>query len=103
MVILIPRLFNASPQGKRLSITVKQTSLSQKPGSVIQRAFGKRVLVKVDNIRRIILYHVIQVLYTNIDLTLVNSLHGLLNCEIGGLDCHVIATKYRKCVHCIHM
>jgi len=27
------------------------------------------------------------VLYTNIDQTLVNSLHGLFNCEIGGLDC----------------
>jgi len=24
------------------------------------------------------------VLYTNIDQTLVNSIHGLLNCEIGG-------------------
>jgi len=72
--------------------------------------------------------------YTNIDLTLVNSLHslpdthefitrptrhswihytayqsllsslhGLLNCEIGGLDRHVITTEYRTCVHCIHM
>jgi len=37
--------------------------------------------------------HVIQanlyttkLLYTNIDQTLVNSLHRLLNCEIGGLD-----------------
>jgi len=28
--------------------------------------------------------------YTHIDQTLVNSLHRLLNCEIGGLDCHVI-------------
>jgi len=28
------------------------------------------------------------VLCTNIDNTLVNSLHGLLNGEIGGLDCH---------------
>ena len=37
-------------------------------------------------------------LYTNIDQTLVNSLHKLLNCEIGGLDCHVIT-----CIHCIHM
>ena len=26
------------------------------------------------------------VLYTNIDQTLVNSLQGLMNCEIGGLD-----------------
>jgi len=32
----------------------------------------------------------IMVEYTNIDQTLVNSLHGLVNCEIGGLDCHVI-------------
>jgi len=29
-------------------------------------------------------------LYTNIDQTLVNSLHKLFNCEIGGLDCGVI-------------
>jgi len=28
-------------------------------------------------------------MYTHIDQTLVNSLHGLLNFEIGGLDCHV--------------
>ena len=33
-------------------------------------------------------------LYTNIDQTLVYSLHRLLNCEIGGLDCPVIATEY---------
>ena len=26
-------------------------------------------------------------LYTNIDQTLVHSLHGLWNCEIGGLYC----------------
>jgi len=32
------------------------------------------------------------VLYTNIGQTLVNSLHGLLNCKIGGLDCRVIKT-----------
>jgi len=30
------------------------------------------------------------VLCTHIDQTLVNSLHGLLNCEMGGLDSHVI-------------
>jgi len=30
------------------------------------------------------------ILYTNIDQKRVNSLHGLLNCEIGGLDCRVI-------------
>jgi len=38
-------------------------------------------------------------LYTNI----VNSLHRLLNCEIGGLDCQVITAEYRTRVHCIHM
>ena len=43
------------------------------------------------------------VVYTNIDKTLVNSLHGLLNCEIGGLDCHVITTEYRTRFHGIHM
>jgi len=42
-------------------------------------------------------------LYTNIVQTLKNSLHRLLNCEIGGLDCSVITTEYRTCVHCIHM
>ena len=26
----------------------------------------------------------------------------ILNCEIGGLDCHVITTEYRTRVHCIH-
>ena len=44
-----------------------------------------------------------QLLYTNIDQTLVNVLHGLLNCEIGGLDCPVITTEYRARVNCIHM
>ena len=34
-------------------------------------------------------------LYTYIDPTLVNSLHWLLNCKIGWLDCHVITTEYR--------
>ena len=43
------------------------------------------------------------VLYTNIDQARVNSLHELLNCEIGGLDCRVITTKYKTLVHCIHM
>jgi len=33
------------------------------------------------------------IIYTNIDQTLVNSLHGLLNCEKGGLGCHVITTE----------
>ena len=26
-----------------------------------------------------------------------------MNCEIGGLDCHVITTEYITCVRCIHM
>jgi len=43
------------------------------------------------------------VVYTNIDQTLVNSFHGLCNCEIGELDCHVITTEYRTRGHCIHM
>jgi len=30
----------------------------------------------------------------NIDQTLVNSLHGLLNFEISGLECHVITPEY---------
>jgi len=37
----------------------------------------------------------VQELYTNIDETSVNSLHGRLNCEIGGLDCRVI-TSYNR-------
>jgi len=41
------------------------------------------------------------ILYTNIDKTLVNSLHRLLNCEIGGLDCHVITKQYRTRVYCV--
>ena len=40
------------------------------------------------------------VLYTYIDQNLVNSLHELLNCEIGALDCRVITTEYRTRVHC---
>jgi len=31
--------------------------------------------------------------YTNVDQTLVNSIHRLLNCETGGLDCYVIKTE----------
>ena len=34
-----------------------------------------------------------RLLYTNIDQILVNSLHGLLNCEIVGLGCRVITTR----------
>ena len=45
----------------------------------------------------------VELLYTNVDQKLVNSLHGLLTCEIGGLDCRVITTEYRTRVHCIHM
>jgi len=37
-------------------------------------------------------------LYTNIEQTL-NSLHGLFNGEIGGLDCHAVTTENRKRVH----
>jgi len=43
------------------------------------------------------------ILYANIDQTLMNSLHGLLNCEIGELDCHVMTTEYRTRVHYKHM
>jgi len=35
------------------------------------------------------------VLHGNIDQTLVNSFHDLLNFEIGGLDCLVMTTEYR--------
>jgi len=34
---------------------------------------------------------------------LVNSLHRLLNCEIGGLDSYVSTTEYKTRVQCIHM
>ena len=50
------------------------------------------------------LFDSIYVLHGKIDRTLVNSLHTLLNCEIGGLEGHVITTiEYRTRVHCIHM
>ena len=39
------------------------------------------------------------VLFTNIGKTLMSSLHGLLNCKIDGLDCHVSTTEYRTRVH----
>jgi len=38
-------------------------------------------------------------LHGNIEQTLVNSSHGLLNFEIGGLDCRVSTTDYKTCVH----
>jgi len=41
-------------------------------------------------------------LYTNIDQTLVNSLHRLLNCKIGELDCHAITTEYKTRAHCLY-
>ena len=34
--------------------------------------------------------YLVELLYTNVDQKLVNSLHGLLTCEIGGLDCVVL-------------
>ena len=36
-------------------------------------------------------------------LALVTPLHGLLNCETGGLGCLVITTEHRTRVYCIHM
>jgi len=42
------------------------------------------------------------VLHPNIDQKLVNSLHRLLNCEIGGLDCHVITKTYTTSVHIVY-
>ena len=39
----------------------------------------------------------------NAVMTLVNSLHRLLNCGISGLDYYVITTEYKTRVHCIHM
>ena len=43
-----------------------------------------------------------EVLYGNIDQTLVNSLQGLLNFDIGRLDGRVIIIEYNTLVHCIH-
>ena len=47
--------------------------------------------------------NVLHIVYTNVDQTLVNSVHRLLSSEIGGFDCHVITTEYRACVHCIYV
>ena len=52
------------------------------------------LLTPENNTQMLTNLNVARVLYTNIDQTLVNSLHGLLNCEIG---------EYRTHVHCIHM
>jgi len=41
--------------------------------------------------------------YTNINQKLVNSLHGLLNSEIAGIDCHVITPEYRTRAICIYI
>ena len=42
-------------------------------------------------------------LHGDIDQTLGNSLHGLLHCEIGGLDCCDITEEYIARVLRIHM
>ena len=51
--------------------------------------------------KSVLIYHVI--VYKHWPDTCVNSLHGLLNCDISGLDCRVITTEYRTRVHFIHM
>jgi len=33
--------------------------------------------------------------YTNCDQTLLNSLHGLLNIEVCGLEDHAVTTQYK--------
>jgi len=43
------------------------------------------------------------VVHVHINQALVNSLQGMLTCEIGGLDCHVITSENRTRVHCIHI
>ena len=43
------------------------------------------------------------VVYTYIDQKLVNSLNGLLNCEIGGLDYVVMTTEHSTRVYWINM
>ena len=43
-----------------------------------------------------------EVLYANIDQTLVNALQGLLHFDIGRLDGRVIIIEYNTLVHCIH-
>jgi len=64
--------------------------------------FSNQIIWFVDdtNVYRVTIHKVV---YTNIHQTLVNSLHGLLNCEIGGLKCSVSTTEYKTRVHCIHM
>ena len=53
----------------------------------------------------ILIQYKMHVLYRNIDQTLVNSLQGLLNFEIGGLDCRGFFSP-KDCktrVQCKHM
>ena len=45
----------------------------------------------------------VNIVHTTSYQTLVHSLHGLLNCEIGRLDCHSIPTEYRTRDHCKYM
>ena len=47
--------------------------------------------------------HFTEILYGNSDQTLVKSLYGLLNFEIGGLECRVITADYISRVHYMHM
>jgi len=63
------------------------------------------VINKKLRILEMLYLYCVDVLYTctHIYQTLMNSLHRLLNCEIGGLDRHVNITEYRTRVHCIHM
>ena len=42
------------------------------------------------------------ILHRNIDQTLLNSLHGLLDFEIGGLRCRGITTEYRTHVSIVY-
>ena len=61
--------------------------------------FILRIVLTIRNFK----HQRLRIVYTNIDQILVNLLHGLLNCEIGGLDCHIMKTEYRTRVHCLHM
>ena len=61
------------------------------------------IIVNLNIIRFVSFIYNEQGLYTNIEQKLVNSLHWLLDCETGGLDCRVIIAEYRTRVQCIHM
>ena len=50
--------------------------------------------VQSQNLHGVLMYWYVNVLQWNFDQTLVNSLHRLLNFEIGGLDCRVIISEY---------